>query len=208
MLMSNVLSAKSRSTGSRSQLTEVRNQGGIPAVVYGYNVENSSISVNRADFIKTMREVGRNGVISLDLEGKKVNVILHEYQEDPIKGEIIHMDLLSVNMDVAIEANVRVELAGNAAGASEGGVVQHLLHELTVTAKPDEMPELVEVDISNLEIGNTLTVGEVRNQFSFEINNEDDEAIVTVTPPRDEEAEAVDSDEQPEEPALVDGSEE
>lgn len=208
MLMSNVLSAKSRSTGSRSQLTEVRNQGGIPAVVYGYNVENSSISVNRADFIKTMREVGRNGVISLDLEGKKVNVILHEYQEDPIKGEIIHMDLLSVNMDVAIEANVRVELAGNAAGASEGGVVQHLLHELTVTAKPDEMPELVEVDISNLEIGNTLTVGEVRNQFSFEINNEDDEAIVTVTPPRDEETEAVDSDEQSEEPALVDGSEE
>ncbi|MBO1004722.1 50S ribosomal protein L25/general stress protein Ctc [Pseudogracilibacillus auburnensis] len=199
--MSNVLSAKTRSNERKSQLTELRQQGGIPGVVYGYKVENTSISINRAEFTKTMREVGRNGVISLDLEGENVNVILHEYQEDPIRREVIHADFLAVDMDVAIEANVRVDLLNDPVGAKEGGVLQQILHEVIVTAKPDAIPEVIEVDISGLNIGDTITIAEIKGNYACEINHEDDEAIATVTPPRDEE-ETTDSDEQ-QEPELI-----
>ncbi|MBS4179731.1 50S ribosomal protein L25/general stress protein Ctc [Lederbergia citrea] len=185
--MSTVLSAKSRTSERRSQLSDVRNQGNIPAVVYGYRVENTPITINSAEFLKTMREVGRNGVISLDLEGKKLNVLLHEYQEDPLRKEVIHADFLVVDMSVEIEASVRVELSEDAVGVKSGGVLQTLLHELSVTAIPDEIPEVIHLDIANLDIGESLTVGEIRNQFSCKINHEDDEPIANIQPPRTEE---------------------
>ena len=151
--MSTVLLAKNRTTEKHSQLTEARIQGSIPAVVYGYKVENTPISVNSAEFLKTMREVGRNGVISLDIEGKKLNVLLHEYQEDSLRREVIHADFLAVDMTVEIEANVRVELSEDSIGVKSGGVLQLLLHELSVTAVPDEIPEVFHLDIPSLNIG-------------------------------------------------------
>ena len=184
--MSTVLKAKARSNQRRSQLSELRAQGNIPAVVYGYQVENTPIFINSAEFLKTMREVGRNGVIALDVDGKTLNVILHEYQEDSIRKEVIHADFLVVDLTVAIEANVRVEILGDAAGA---GIVQHALLELGITAKPDEIPEVISVDIAGLEIGESVSVGDIRGNYSCVINHEDDEAIVSIQPPREEEPE-------------------
>ncbi|MBW8351497.1 50S ribosomal protein L25/general stress protein Ctc [Bacillus sp. IITD106] len=185
--MSTVLEAKSRTNGKRSQLTAIRRQGNIPAVVYGYQVENTPISVDGADFMKTMREVGRNGVISLDLEGKKINVILHEYQEDSLKNNIVHADFLAIDLNQEIEANVRVELSEDSQGVKEGGVLQVLLHELSVTAVPDEIPEVIQIDITNLNIGESITVGEIRGNVSCTINHEDDEPIANIQPPRTQE---------------------
>ena len=184
--MSTVLKAKARSNQRRSQLSELRAQGNIPAVVYGYQVENTPIFINGAEFLKTMREVGRNGVIALDVDGKTLNVILHEYQEDSIRKEVIHADFLVVDLTVAIEANVRVEILGDAAGA---GIVQHALLELGITAKPDEIPEVISVDIAGLEIGESVSVGDIRGNYSCVINHEDDEAIVSIQPPREVEPE-------------------
>jgi large subunit ribosomal protein L25 len=185
--MSTVLKAKARSNQRRSQLSELRAQGNVPAVVYGYQVENTPIFINGAEFLKTMREVGRNGVIALDVDGKTLNFILHEYQEDSIRKEVIHADFLVVDLTVAIEANVRVEILGDAAGA---GIVQHALLELGITAKPDEIPEVISVDIAGLEIGESVSVGDIRGNYSCVINHEDDEAIVSIQPPREEEPEA------------------
>lgn len=199
--MANVLKAKERKSERRSQLRELREQGGIPAVVYGYKTGNTPIAIDMGDFMKTMREVGRNGVIHLDVEGKKMNVILHEYQEDPIKKEVIHADFLAVDLSQEIEANVRVELSEDAEGIKEGGVLQQILHEITVTAKPDEIPEVIRVDISHLNIGETITVGEIRGNYSIAINHEDDEPIASILAPRtedDTEEEAGEAAEAPE----------
>jgi len=187
--MVNVLEAKERTSERRSQLRELREQGGIPGIVYGYKTENTPISVDMADFIKTMREVGRNGVINLNVDGKKLNVVLHEYQEDPIRKEVIHADFLAVDLDQEIEANVRVELSEDAVGVRDGGVVQQILHELVITAKPDDIPESIQVDISQLGIGDSISVGEIRDKYSVTINHEDDEPIATILAPRVEEAE-------------------
>lgn len=196
--MESVLTANRREHGRRSQLTELRDRGDIPAVVYGYQVENTPILVNSVDFIKTMREVGRNGVISLDLNGKKVNVILQDYQEDPLKNEVTHADFIAVDMKQEIEVFVRVELVGEAEGAKQGGVTQQILHELSVTATPSNIPEVFEVDVTDQQIGDTLTVGDIKNKYNVTINHEENETIVTVQPPREEVEESAGSAEQAE----------
>lgn len=199
--MNTVLTAKSREHGRRSQLRTLRENGEIPGVVYGYQTENTPISVNGSDFLKTMREVGRNGVIALDLEGKKVNALLHEYQEDPIKREVIHVDFLAVDLNQEIEAQVRVDLLDEAENNS-GGVVQQVLYEITVTATPDEIPEAFELKVKDLEIGDSISISDIRSNYNVTINHEDEEAIVTVQPPRSEEEETEETD-QPTEPEVI-----
>lgn len=195
--MNSILEAKKRDEFQRSAKTELREKGNFPAVVYGKDVEVESIFVNEGDFFKVIKEVGRNGVISLAVDGKEHNVVLHDYQQDPIKNYIVHADFLAVDLSSELTSNARVDLEGEAIGAKEGGVVQQPLFELSVTAKVSEFPENITVDISNLNIGDSLSVGDIRNNQPFTINHEDDEVIVSILAPRVEE---VAEDNNPTEP--------
>ncbi|PPA68532.1 50S ribosomal protein L25/general stress protein Ctc [Jeotgalibacillus proteolyticus] len=185
--MSSLLKAKKRDGFKKSDLTELRGAGKLPAVVYGYKVDNTSIFVDEIDLIKVIREVGRNGIIELDIDGNKQKVVLSDYQSDFLKDEIIHADFLAVNMASELDVEVTVNLTGEAAGTKEGGVVQTTLHELSVSAKPDDIPESIEVDISGLEIGDSVSVGDVRSAYNVTINHEDEETIASVLAPRVEE---------------------
>lgn len=182
-----VLEAKKRNNKQHSELQQLRNNGNIPAVVYGYKIENTPIYVNEAEFTKTIREAGRNGVISLNLEGQKQNVILNEYQEDSLKKNIVHLDFLAVDLSAEIEANVRIEIVGESAGVKDGGVLQQPVHELSVTAKPNDIPDAIRVDVANLQVGETITVADIRGNYPFSINHEDEETIASILPPRQEE---------------------
>ncbi|WP_100332737.1 50S ribosomal protein L25/general stress protein Ctc [Bacillus xiapuensis] len=181
--MSTLLEVKKRENFQGSGLTKLREEGYFPAIVYGKGKENDAVYVNEGDFFKVIKEVGRNGVISLNVGGTSYNVVLQDYQQDPIKNHIVHADFLAVDLSSEMTANVRVELEGEAAGAKEGGVVQQPLYELAVTAKVSEFPERILVNISELKIGETITVGDIRKQYSFTIAHEDEEAIVSVLPP-------------------------
>ncbi|MBM7588188.1 large subunit ribosomal protein L25 [Bacillus pakistanensis] len=181
------LKANNRNDFKRSSLTKLRHEGNIPAVVYGYKVENTPVYVDSIEFIKTIRESGRNGIISLDINGKKQNVILNDYQEDYLKDQIIHIDFLAVNMSAEIDADVRIELVGESSGEKDGGVLQQSLHEVSVTAKPNDIPDSIQVDISSLEVGDTITIGDVKKNYSIEINSEDETTIASVLAPRQEE---------------------
>jgi large subunit ribosomal protein L25 len=185
--MASVLEAKKRKNKQHSELQQLRKNGNIPAVVYGYKVENTQVYVSESDFTKTIREAGRNGVISLNIEGQKQNVILNEYQEDSLRKEIIHIDFLAVDLSVEIEANVRIELTGESLGVKDGGVLQQPLHELTISAKPNDIPDAISVDVSNLQVGETISVADIKGNYSFNINHEDTETIASILPPRQEE---------------------
>lgn len=185
--MSTVLQATERTTFRNSELTKIRNEGNIPAVVYGSKVESKAVYLNGADFTKTMQKVGRNGVFSLNLNGKELNVMLTDYQSDPIKREVLHADLLAVDMSQEIEATVRISLIGEAAGVKDGGVLQQPLYEVSISATPANIPQSIDVDVSNLQVAETITIGEIRGSHSFSINHEDDETIVSILPPRQEE---------------------
>ncbi|WP_338752531.1 50S ribosomal protein L25/general stress protein Ctc [Bacillus sp. FJAT-52991] len=194
--MSAVLEAKKRNSFQRSGLTQNREEGNFPAVVYGKGVDSESVYVNESEFLKTIKEVGRNGVISLKMEGQKYNVILQDYHQDPLKNDIVHADFLAVDLSSDITANVRIDIEGEAIGAKEGGVLQQPLFELSVTAKVSEFPENITVNVSQLGIGATLTVGDIRSQCSFEINHEDDETIVSILAPRSGETEETETAEE------------
>lgn len=185
--MSNVLAAKERTDNRRSYLTQLRGNGEIPAVVYGNNNDSTAISVNSADFQKTIKEVGRNGIISLDVLGKTHNVMLTDYQKDPLKNEIFHADFLIVDMSTELNAQVRVNFVGDSAGVKDGGVLQQALHEVSVSAKPQEIPETIDVDVTELQVGNVITIGDIKNNYGISINHEDEEVIASVLPPKQEE---------------------
>lgn len=185
--MSTVLQAKERKEFRHSALKEMRDNGYIPAVIYGRKVESKPVFVSSADLTKTIRTVGRNGVISLDLDGSKQDVVLTDYQETAIKREILHVDFLAVDKSSKITVTVRLALVGEAAGVKDGGVLQQPVHEISITSTPTEIPQQIEVDITNLQVGETVTIADILYQGSFTINNEKDEVIASILPPKQEE---------------------
>jgi large subunit ribosomal protein L25 len=184
--MSAILEAKERKDTPRSELKKMRKIGNIPAVVYGAKVESKPVFVSSADLTKTIRAVGRNGVISLDVGGTKQDVILSEYQEDAIKKEIIHVDFLAVDKSSKITVDVRLALVGEALGVKDGGMLQQPMHQLSVTTTPDAIPPQIEVDVSNLQVGDTLYVRDIPT-MGMTINHEESEVVASILPPKVEE---------------------
>lgn len=185
--MSTVLQAKERKELTYSALRRIRENGNIPAVIYGAKVDSKPVFVSSADLTKTIRSVGRNGVISLDVDGKKHDVVLTDYQESAIKKEIIHVDFLAVDKSSKIHVDVRLVLVGEAAGVKDGGVLQQPVHELSITATPDQIPQQIEMDITHLQVGETIVVGDIPSGGGFTINNDNEEVVASILPPRQEE---------------------
>ena len=185
--MSTLIKTKKRKHNENASL---RKNGYIPAVVYGFQMESQSIAVDEKDLSKTLREVGRNGVMNLDVDGKQVNVVLSDYQMNILKGQMIHADFLAINMKEELEVSVPVNVIGDSVGVSEGGLLQQPNREITITVKPTDIPDSIDVDVSSVAIGDTLTVADIREKTNYTINNEDDYTLVTVTAPRVEEEES------------------
>ena len=139
-----------------------------------------SVKVDEVEFIKVIREVGRNGVIELGVGSKTIKVMVADYQFDPLKNQITHIDFLAINMSEERTVEVPVQLVGEAVGAKEGGVVEQPLFNLEVTATPDNIPEAIEVDITELNINDSLTVADVKVTGDFKIENDSAESVVTV----------------------------
>ncbi|WP_010309108.1 50S ribosomal protein L25/general stress protein Ctc [Kurthia senegalensis] len=181
--MGTSVTAKVREAHKRSIKTELRKSGYVPAVVYGFKTDSTPIAVDAKQLEKTIRIEGRNAIITLDVEGKNVNAVLKEVQKDPVQGKLVHLDFLAVSMRQELEVEVPVVTVGVSPGVKEGGVLQQPIREIKVSAKPNDLPESVEVDISALAIGDTLTVGEVRDKSKYTILNEDEDVLVTVSAP-------------------------
>lgn len=191
-IMSIVVKTQKR---DKKENAKLRNSGFIPANVYGFEIESQSIAINEKDFAKTLREVGRNGVMKLDVDGKSVNVVLSDYQMNVLKGQMIHADFLAINMTEELEVNVAVNVTGDSVGISEGGMLQQPNREVTITVKPSDIPDSIDIDVSGMAIGDTLTVADVRDKVGYPITNEDDYTLVTVSAPRVEETEETESEE-------------
>ena len=192
---------------TRSDLKQLRNSGKVPAVVYGYGTKNTSVKVDEVEFIKVIREVGRNGVIDLGVGSKTIKVMVSDYQFDPLKNQITHIDFLAINMSEERTVDVPVQLVGEAVGAKEGGVVEQPLFDLQITATPENIPESIEVDITDLQINDSYSVGDIKVSGDFTIENDPEESVVTVVPPTDEpseeEIEAMEGESATEEPEVA-----
>ncbi|MFJ8237865.1 50S ribosomal protein L25 [Ureibacillus sp. NPDC094379] len=177
----NTLVAHERNDFKKASLRKLKNNGEIPAVVYGREINTKSISIKSADLQRVLKAVGRNGIISLNLDGKSTNVILRDYQNKAITKEVLHVDFLQVNQHTEIDTKVSVILKGTSIGEKAGGIVKQILHELNITAKANDLPENIEIDITDFEIGRTVRVVDLKKNYgNFTINHEDEETIIMV----------------------------
>jgi large subunit ribosomal protein L25 len=204
--MGAVLKAAERTVSQGSNLRRLRQEGNIPAVVYGRNSESKSISINSIDFLKTIRENGKNGVISLDVGGSQQDVMLTDYQQDHIKNEILHADFLAVDKSSKVNASVRVNLVGEAAGVKDGGVMQQPVHEVNITSTPGSIPQSIDVDVTNLQVGENLTLADIKTG-NYEVNDDESTVVVSILPPKQEEEINTGEEQEPGQPENEEGRE-
>lgn len=204
--MGAVLKATERTVSQGSNLRRLRQEGNIPAVVYGRNSESKSIYINSIEFLKTIRENGKNGVISLDVNGSQQDVMLTDYQQDHIKNEVLHADFLAVDKSSKVNASVRVNLVGEAAGVKDGGVMQQPVHEVNITATPGSIPPSIDVDVTNLQVGENLTLADIKTG-DYELNDDESMVVVSILPPKQEEEINSGEEQEPGQPENEEGRE-
>ena len=155
-----VLNVQARTAGTTNDARRLRKTGLIPAIVYGKGVEPKCISVNATEW----QLLSRNelNILSLVEDGKETLVLLKEVQHDPIKNRTRHLDFQAIRMDQKIKAHVAVR-AGHAlpAGASAGGLLEQNLHEIEVESLPQDLPEEIIVDVSGMNLGDIIHVGDI-----------------------------------------------
>ncbi|MGE7945193.1 50S ribosomal protein L25/general stress protein Ctc [Lysinibacillus xylanilyticus] len=181
--MSTVLIANKREKGRQSSLTQLRQKGAIPGVVYGYQMEPTAISLDARVFAKMLATFGNKSVFQLDVDGNRINAVLTEVQRCALKGNVKHVDFKSINMAEELEVDIPVTVTGNAIGVADGGFLLQPNREVRIKVNPTKIPETIEVDVTDVAIGTSLYVGDIRQKFSFEILQEDDYTLVTITPP-------------------------
>jgi large subunit ribosomal protein L25 len=179
--------------------------GEIPAVLYGPARDTVSLALDRHDFELMMSHHGAGSTIvtiAIEGEGKPVNAVIREVQHSPIKGTIIHVDFLAIRMDQKLQATVSFHFVGESPGVKAGGVLMHSLRELMVEALPANLPESLEVDISELEIGHSISVADLTAPEGVEITDDPEAVVCSVTlptaEPTEEELEA-----EVEEPEVI-----
>lgn len=202
--MVKVLDAQRRKDFKKSALSQIRKDGKIPGIIYGKDVDNESITVDQMTLLKMLRDHGRNAVLKLDLEGQQTNVMVFDLQMDTIKNEVIHADFYAVDMKSELDADVPIVPIGDAVGVKKGGVLQQALFEVSVRALPNNLPETIELDVSNLDINDTLYVKDLKIDGDYEINNDLEEVVLSIVPPTDAPAEGEVSEESE---ANVEGNE-
>jgi len=160
--------------------------GRIPAVLYGMGREAMPIEVARHDFEQFMHHHSAGStLVEIKLEGEKkpVNAMIREMQLGALKGEIMHVDFMAVSLDVAIHAVVSVRFVNDPAGVKAGGVLTVDKHEINVEAKPAAIPEVLELDVSALEVGDSLHISDIVPPAGVKLLDDPDAIIASVTPP-------------------------
>jgi large subunit ribosomal protein L25 len=175
--------------GSRAS-RRMRNEGLVPGVVYSGGSEATPFKVAERE----VRSVIAEGAALFDLEvdgGKAVPVVVKDQQLHPVRGSLQHIDLQQVRLDEAIQAEVGIELEGTEAapGVKAGGVLEHVTHQVTVEALPTEIPDRIVVDVSGMEINDTLQLSTVvpPDGVTFVADDPEEITIVNLSPPRVEE---------------------
>ncbi len=206
------LTAQSRKATGKGAARTLRRQALIPAVFYGPEVDPVNLSLNYRDLEKLIRTgAGENVIIDLEIETGESTLshraMLKEIQVDPVKQTILHVDLYEISMDKKIEVEVPITLTGTAKGVSdEGGILQQVSRTLEISCLPDNIPDSFELDVTDLEIGDSLHVSDLKIPQDIEVLVEGELTIATVVPPtKIEEIEPEVPEEEEEEREEVEG---
>lgn len=197
--------ATPRQAAGRRAVRRVRADGGIPGVVYGKDFGAPlPVLVDAKDLRAALTSHGGSAVLNLEIEGRgSTAAIVQERQLDVVTKRLIHIDLHAISLDEVVETHVRIVLAGTPPGVKEGGILDFVVREVTIESLPNDIPDQIEVDVSSLNMFDTIHVRDIAAPQGVKIVENPDEIVVTILPPSKVEEAPVAAAEVPAEPELI-----
>jgi large subunit ribosomal protein L25 len=204
------LEAEVRHETGKGVARSIRRNGMIPAVVYGKHLGSKSLVLDPRDL---HNKLGGNAIFDLtikDIENNnKETVMIKDIQKDPVKSNIIHIDFQYISMDEKISISVPIHLVGDAPGIKQGGILQQLLREIDLECLPINIPAHIDVDVSNLNLGDSIQLADIDITEDVNVLTSMDDVIATVVVPTEEiEEEAEEEEEEFVEPEVIGESKE
>ena len=198
--------AKLRDGRGKNDARRARRGGMVPLTVYGGDGGTVAALAPLAELAAILRsESGRNTIFTIDVEGVGVSeVMFHDRQIDPVKGRLIHADLARLVKGQKIEVTVPLHLTGEPFGVREKqGVLEQIIREVEIRCEPREIPDALEVDVTNLDVHETLHVSDIKVAEGVEILTDGEQVIATVGIVKEEEVTAAPAEGEPAEPEVI-----
>jgi large subunit ribosomal protein L25 len=196
MTITKSLKASTREAGGKGAARKLRRAGRVPAVLYGKDMESVALSLDAMEVEHLFQAISvENTIVELEIDGEggSHQTLVREIQSHPYRYQLVHVDFLRIQSDVAVDVEVPVELIGTPVGVKlHGGVLEQVVHELPVRCLPSLIPELIEVDVSGLEIEDSLHLSDIQLPEGVEPTIDLDRTLCLVSAPRaamEEEAE-------------------
>jgi large subunit ribosomal protein L25 len=209
-LEQNVLEAQPREAATKNHARRVRREGKIPAVVYGAGKNATPVSVDPRHVLRILRsDSGHNTIFDLAMNGERSKAMIVDWQYEPIKGNLLHIDLKRIAMDKTLRVSVPIVLQGVAEGVkTEGGILEHILREVEIECLPGNIPSHIDVDISHLTFGKVLRVSDLPHSDKIKYLTDEDQPVAHVTAVKEEvaptpEAAAAEAAAVPAEPEVI-----
>ena len=180
-----VLNIERRKVHGKGGARSLRREGYIPGILYSPHKEDPEIpiKISKKEMHKVFSGDSEHHVLNLILENEEVMAVLKDVQRDPIKDSILHVDFLKVFKGEKVTVSVPIELTGESKGVKKGGILEHILREVEIEAIPSNIPDVIEIDISDLDLGDSLLVSEVNFPEGVEPLVSPDTAIVSILAP-------------------------
>ena len=193
---------------NKNAARRVRVSGKIPAVVYGAGKDSVAVTVDPRIITKILHsDSGHNTIFDLDVSGSGlVKAMIVDWQHEPIKGALLHIDLKRIAMDKAMQVSVPIQLIGVPTGVkNQGGILEHVLREVEIECLPSDIPSHLDVDVSNLSINDSIHVSDLPHSGSIKFLSDEDATVAHVSAIREEEptAEEVAAAAAPVEPEVA-----
>ena len=209
-LETNVLEGQPREAGTKNDAKRVRRDGKIPAVVYGAGKDSLSISVDPRVVTRILNsETGHNTIFDLAMGGENTKAMIVDWQYEPIKGTLLHIDLKRIALDKVLKVNVPIFLVGEAAGVKqEGGIMEQMLREVEIECLPADIPSHIDADVSQLTFGKVLRVSDLPQSEKLKFLTDANQPVAHVTSVKEEvvatpEAVAAEAGATPAEPEVI-----
>jgi large subunit ribosomal protein L25 len=183
-----ILEAQKREPGNKNAARRVRAGGRIPAVVYGAGKEATSVAVDPRQVLRILHsESGHNTIFDLAMDDSRSKAMIVDWQFEPIKGRLLHVDVQRIAMDKKLTVTVPVLLKGEAAGVKqEGGILEQILREIEIECLPADIPKSIEADISHLTFGVELRVKDLAHNPKLKFLTEEDQMVAHITSVKEE----------------------
>jgi len=175
-----VLQAKNRQKAGSSESRRIRRSGRIPAVIYGRKGEAVPIDLDAIEFVKGTKGISESTIVKVDVDGKSYDAFVKDTQRNIIDGNILHIDFYEVESGVALRAKVSLHLHGNPIGVREGGMLENPLHEIEIECLPKDLPERIDIDISELKANQSLHVRDIKLGAGVKLLSNPDQVVALV----------------------------